>query len=100
MVVGFFALASPRAFEATAGRNVGLHTDDRFYARLPRRLVEGPGAEHAPVIRERQARHLEVSGPFHQVCDAIGPVQQGILGVAVQVDEAHEVSSDPGLTEG
>ena len=53
------------------------------------RLVEGPGAEHAAVVREGQAGHLELLGPADQVADAVGAVEEGVLGVGVEVDEAH-----------
>ena len=59
-----------------AGRDVGLHPDDRLEAFLFRLLVEGPGAEHAAVVRESQPRHLIFLGLSDQVPDSVSTVEE------------------------
>ena len=63
VVVGALALAGAGAVPAVAGRHVGLHADDGLEAFLARGLVEGPGAEHAAVVREGQARASRIPWP-------------------------------------
>ena len=75
VVVGPFSLAGFGAVSAVAGRDVGLHADDRLEAGGAGLFLEGPHAEQAPVVRERERRHLELLGLPDQVRDAIRAVE-------------------------
>jgi len=96
VVVLLLALAGV-AIEPRAGRDVGLDPDDRFDAGCPGRLEEAQCPEHRSVVGDGDRRHAEPlrlaedrgrprvrRGSF----DASGPVEQGVLGVHVEVDEA------------
>jgi hypothetical protein len=90
MVVRPLALSRPGAVAAVAGGDVGLHPQNRLDPLLPRGLVEGPRAEHAPVVGEREPRHLVLLGLSDQVVDAVGPVEERVLRVRMEVDEAQD----------
>ena len=82
-----FAGAAP--LPPVSRRHVRLHADDRRDALLAGQLLEAPGAVHAAVVGEPQGRHLELLRFADQVREAVGPVQQRVLGVRVEVDEGH-----------
>ncbi len=71
------------------GRHVRLHPDDRLDSRRSRVLLELPGRVEVTVIGDRHRGLLELLGPANQVIDSVGAVEEGELGVAVQVDEGH-----------
>ena len=54
------------------------------------KLVEGPGAEETTMVGQGKAGHLEFLGPADEVGEAVGSVEERVLGVCVEVDEAHE----------
>ena len=89
MVVGPFSLAGLRAVPAIPGSHVGLHPDNGLEPCLAGQLVECPGAEEAAVVRKGQAGHLEFLCPVNEVGEAVGSVEEGVLGVCMEVDEAH-----------
>ena len=80
---------------AVAGRDVRLHADDGPDALLLRRLAEGPRPEQAAVVGESQRGHLVFLRPADEVGEAVGAVEEGVLGVAVQVNEGQ--GRGPGL---
>jgi len=72
-----------------ARRDVRLHPEDRLDPGLARHLLELPRAEHAAVVGERDGGHLELLRPPHQVAEAVGAVEEGVLAVRVEMDERH-----------
>ena len=88
VVLAAFTPSDPRAVEpAGAGRDVGLHADDRLD---PCRLALGHeviGAEHVAVVRHRQRRHAHLGGLGEQVVHPRGAVEHGVLAVHMQVHE-------------
>ena len=72
---------------AIAGRDVDLAAEDRIDAALPRRIVKDDGREHVAVLGDGQRRHLELLRLVEQLVDAARAIQQGKLGVQVQVYE-------------
>jgi hypothetical protein len=77
------------ALEPRAGGDVGLHAEDRLELGLAGLLLELPRRVHVAVIRHGERRHLELLGAADQRIDPVGAVEKRVLGVAVQVDEAH-----------
>ena len=74
--------------EPGRGRDVGLDPHDRLDPGRDPGLVELQRPEHRTVVGERERRHPELGGPLEQRLDPRGPVQQGELGVHVEVNEA------------
>ncbi len=62
-----------------------LAADDRLDAVLGTRLVELHRAVHHAVIGETECRLLELSGALGERVDLAGAVEQGVLGVHVQM---------------
>ena len=89
MVVGPLTLAGLRAVPAISRGHVRLHPDDGLEPFFARQFVERPSAEHAPVVREGHAGHLEFFGFVDEIGEAVGSVEEGVLGVCMEVDEAH-----------
>ena len=96
VVVLLLALAGV-AIEPRARRDVGLDADDRLDAGLPGRLEEAQRAEHRSVVGDGDRGHAEAlrlsedrgrPGVRRGRFDASGAVEQGVLGVHVEVDEA------------
>ena len=67
--------------------DVDLAAEQRLDALLPRLAVELDGAGQAPVVGERDRRHLQLGRPRRQLRDAAGPVEDRVLRVDVEVDE-------------
>ena len=83
----------PRAFAvalfAAAERHVRLDAEDRLDTYPLGSFVEVDRPEHVAVIGQRDRRHpLRVRGTDH-IVEAIGPVQQAVLSVQVEMDERH-----------
>ncbi len=76
--------------------DVGLHPDDRPDPLFARGLVEVPRSEHAAVVREGQGGHLQFLRLPNQVADAVSAVEERVLRVRVEVDEAHFSGSTSG----
>ena len=81
------ALLAARLLQARAGRHVELGADDGLDALLPAFLVEREGAEHVAVVGEGEARHAELLRPADERVDGGGAVEEGEIGMAVQVHE-------------
>ena len=90
MVVGSLSLTGLGAVPSIARRHVRFHAYDGLDPILLGKLVEGPGAEETPMVGQRKAGHLEFLGPADEVGEAVGSVEERVLGVCVEVDEAHE----------
>ena len=67
---------------------VGLEADDRLDPVLAAGLVELDGAVHHPVVGEPERRHPELGGAGGHRVDLAGAVEQRVLAVDVQVDDA------------
>ena len=52
-------------------------------------LVEGPGRVHVAVVGDRQAVHAELLDVRDQLGDPVGPVEQRVFAVGVEMDERH-----------
>jgi hypothetical protein len=77
-----------RPVEARAGRDVGLHAEDRLDAGRPPRFVELQRAEHPAVVGDGDRGHPGLGGFLEERLDAGGPVEQRELRVRVEVHEA------------
>ena len=67
--------------------DVDLAADDGFDAVLGRLSGELHGPGERPVIGERDRGHPELGGPSSELGNPASPVQNGVLGVDVKVDE-------------
>jgi len=75
----------------TAARSqVGFTTDNRLDALLFRLGEELDGAEHVAMIGHRDGRHSRLPGMFEQGADLVRPIEQAVLSVDVEMDEAHK----------
>lgn len=92
MVIGFSPV-SPNAVASApiAWRDIGFHADYRLQARLLRLFLELPSPVKVTVIRNGEGRLLELQRLRDQVIDAVCAVEEGVFGVAVEVDEGHMI---------
>ncbi len=67
--------------------DVQLAAEDRLDALVGGGLVEIDRAGHRAVVGERDCGHLELRGLPRERRDPARPVEDGVLGVDVQVDE-------------
>ena len=67
--------------------DVDLAAEDRLDARLGRVAVELDRAGHGAVVGEPDRGHLELGGAGRERGNPAGPIEDGVLGVDVQVDE-------------
>ena len=96
-VVVLLLALSGVAIEPRSRRHVGLDPDDGLDARGPRDLEELQRPEHRAVIGDGDRGHAEAlrlgedrrrPGVRRRRLDAGGTVEQGVLGVGVEMDEA------------
>jgi hypothetical protein len=88
-----------RAVEPAGRGDVGLDAHDRLHAGLLPGRVEVERPEHHAVVGHGERRHPELGGPVEHVADAGRPVEERILRMRVQVDEAlagHGPHESPG----
>jgi hypothetical protein len=52
-------------------------------------LVERPGSMHVAMVGNGQAVHAKFPDLGHEIRDPVGPVQQGVLAVGVEMDKWH-----------
>jgi hypothetical protein len=71
-------------------RNVDFTADHRMHARGPGSVIELDRAEQVAVIGHGHGRHLLLDRDLHQLVDLAGPVEQGVIRVAMQMDERHD----------
>jgi hypothetical protein len=67
--------------------HVDLAADDGLDALLGGLLRELDGAGERAVVGERDGGHLELGGAGGELRNAAGSVENGVLGVDVEVDE-------------
>ena len=71
-------------------RDVDFAAEDRLHVRvLLGHVAEVLDAVHVAVVRDRQARHAELLRAAEELLDIAHSVEDGVLGVDVQVDEGH-----------
>src|SRR5437764_454922 len=80
---GFALGARPR-------RNIGLVTNDRVDPRLLALLVKLDRAVEVAVIGQRDRVHPQAFDVRDQLGNAVGPVEQTVVAVAMEMNEAHE----------
>ena len=82
-------LASGRGFlfEPVSRGHVNLTTHDRLHPRFRGCLIKLDGPVQVAVIRQGEGRLVELFGPVHQLRNPAGPVQQGVLRMAVEMDK-------------
>ena len=73
--------------------DVGLATYDGFDARLYSRQVERQHAEKVAVFRDGHPVHLKIAEGVDNGIDGLGAIQQGEVGMVVEVDEVSHPES-------
>jgi len=67
--------------------DIQFAADDRLYAMLVSRIHEVHRAKNVAVVGHRHRGHAQFLHALAEFFDVTGAVQQGIVGVQVQVDE-------------
>ena len=86
-MIGGVALVRGPVFDR-AGRHVSLAADDRFDPGVRGRLVKLNRAVKISVVGDRDRRHLEFLRLFHQLLRPHQPIEEGIFGVEMEVNES------------
>ena len=89
MEIGLDPRAGPLTEAPVAGGHVGLHPYDRLDLGFFRLLLKFPGGVHVSMVRDRQRGLFQLLCAADQVVDAVRSVEQRILGMAMQMNEAH-----------
>ena len=74
------------------GKSERRHTMDEMNERVARLEQDNRRLQQAVkglLVRERQRGHLVFVGLLDQVAEAVRPVEEGVFGMRVEVDEAH-----------
>ena len=85
-MIGGIALVR-RAVLHLARRHVRLATDDRFDPGFLGFLVKVDRAVEIAVVRNRDGRHAQRLRFFHQLFHPHRPIEEGVFGVEMEVDE-------------
>ena len=85
------ALAGALVPQLLAVVQIGLHPDDGFDPLFAHRVVEVDGPEHVAVVGHGHRIHPELFDLFGQGFDLVGPVQEGILGMQMEMGESGSV---------
>ena len=93
--MGVVAVGVVLLLEAAPGGHIDLAADDGAHSLRLAGPVERHGPVHDAVIRHRQRRLPQLSGPPGQRRDPAGPVQQRILRVHMKMDKCHGSCSFP-----
>ena len=72
---------------------VGLEAENRADLLGLGLLVEAPGRVHVAVIGHGQAVHAQLLDVGDQLRNPVGPVEEGVFAVGVEVDERHRYRS-------
>ena len=71
-------------------RDIDLAAEDRLHVRmLLRHVGEVLDAVHIAVVGDGQARHFQLLRPAEELLDVAHPVEDGVLGMDVQMYEGH-----------
>ena len=76
-----------RPIETRAPAHIGLHTEDRFDSRLPRRLVELHSPVEDPMVGHRHRGLAIGRHRLHDLGHPRRPVQHRVLGVEMEMSE-------------
>lgn len=87
MVDGFALVGAAGALEAGAGGKVELAADEGLDALVFGLIVELYGAVEVTVVSQGQGLHAEGGGAVHEPVDPAGPVEQGVIGMDVKMNE-------------
>ena len=79
-------------------RDVDFAADDGMDALRFGGVVELDGAEEIAMVGHGDGGHLLLGDDVHQLVDFAGAVEQGVVGVAVQVNERHRQNAPCGHT--
>ena len=95
MIRGVGDIALLRAFLFAAARgHISLDADDGLDLGLLAGFIKFNGAEHIAVIGERQRRHVALLRRVNEILDAARAVEQAVVGMIVEVDEAEHVCDE------
>src|SRR5947207_3057169 len=83
-------LFAPGLYAQPIRRDVSLHADQRLDALLLALQVELHHAEHHAMVGDGERRLSERLGAGDQIRDAVGAVEQAVLGVVMNVAKAVE----------
>ena len=86
-VVGRFADVAALGVPASR-RDVDFAAEDRLHAPLLRVVVKNHRRKHVAVLGDRQRGHVQLGGLIERLVDPAGPVEQGIFGVQVKMNES------------
>ena len=67
----------------------GLHALARLLLHPVAHLAQLRHARHHAVVGYGHSRHIELGGSLHHVVDVCMPVEQGVFGMVMQMDECH-----------
>ena len=82
------ATVHPRLFVKTSARgDIALNADNRFYTVLFTFFVELNRAIHITVVGKSDCRHAEFFRALHHLLYLGKPVQKGVMGVGMEMDE-------------
>src|SRR5262249_39942925 len=82
----------PAFVEAAARGDVDLAAQNRIQPALACVVVKNHRREHVPVLGDRNRRHLQLHRLVEQLVDPACAVEQGELGVQVEMDEFSHAS--------
>ena len=91
--VEVIALGHLRAIGALAGRDVGLASDDRFDPVLGGFAEKLDRAKHVAMVGDGHRGHARGVGVLEQRLDLVGAVEEAVLGMDVEMGEAHQRSN-------
>jgi hypothetical protein len=77
----------PLGLGAAVVAHIDLAAENRLDTVLPGLPVELDGAGKGTVVGEPDCGHLELGGPSSERRNATGPIEDGVLGVDVKVNE-------------
>ncbi len=88
-MIGSFGYSFRGLVEAAPGGDVNLAPDDGFDPGFQGLLIKIERSEHRSVVRNRQGRHSEFFRPGEQILQAVGAVQEAVLGMQVEMSEIY-----------
>ena len=72
-----------------AGGHIDLAADNRLDAGLSAGFIESHSSVHDAMIRHGKSGHVQLFRALSNLVDAAGTVEQGILGMDMEMDEAY-----------
>ena len=84
------ALARAAAtLSAVPDGDIGFDAENRLEIPFSGGVIELHAAAEVAVVRDRDRIHAEFGDPVHQSVDSVATIEQGILGVQMQVGKGH-----------